>query len=174
MVLAGCSGGASETATTERAAVNAVSYPLWPFLPFQPATMSLVGCRKRWGRKGALGERLVPAASEFRQETSRLELISHEVTIPESDYAPPVISESNLAAVTILLLQKSVLPTKFVVQYGFALNCRSARERSKKTEAVSAMQTQPAVCIARGGTKRQNKKPCCARLRFVSFDSDEV
>ena len=50
----------------------------------------------------------------------------------------------------------------------------SARERSKKTEAVSAMQTQPAVCIARGGTKRQNKKPCCARLRFVSFDSDEV
>ena len=49
----------------------------------------------------------------------------------------------------------------------------SARERSKKTEAVSAMQTQPAVCIARGGTKRQNKKPCFARLRFVSFDSDE-
>ena len=35
------------------------------------------------------------------------------------------------------------------------------------------MQTQPAVCIARGGTKRQNKKPCFARLRFVSFDSDE-
>ena len=38
------SDGASETATPERAAVNAGSYPLWPFLPFQPATMSLVAC----------------------------------------------------------------------------------------------------------------------------------
>ena len=69
---------------------------------------------------------------------------------------------------------KSVLQLKFVMQYGSALDCRPARERSKKTEAVSAMQTQPAVCIARGGTKRQNKKPCSTRLRFVSFDSDEV
>ena len=59
------------------------------------------------------------------------------------------------------------------MQYGFALGFQAARERSKKTKAVSAMQTQPAVCIARGGTKRQNKKSCCARLRFVSFDSDE-
>ena len=59
------------------------------------------------------------------------------------------------------------------MQYGFALDFQAARERSKKTKAVSAMQTQPAVCIARGGTKRQNKKPCFARLRFVSFDSDE-
>ena len=59
------------------------------------------------------------------------------------------------------------------MQYGFAAGCQATRERSKKTEAVSAMQTQPAVCIARGGTKRQNKKSCCARLRFVSFDSDE-
>ena len=59
------------------------------------------------------------------------------------------------------------------MQYGFALGFQVTRERSKKTKAVSAMQTRPAVCIARGGTKRQNKKPCFARIRFVSFDSDE-
>ena len=34
------------------------------------------------------------------------ELISPQHTLPESDYAPPVISESNLMAVTVSFLQK--------------------------------------------------------------------
>ena len=52
---------------------------------------------------------------------------------------------------------------RFVMQYGFAAGCQATRERSKKTEAVSAMQTQPAVCIARGGTKRQKIRSLAAQ-----------
>ena len=36
---------------------------------------------KRGGRKGALGERLLPTASEFRQEPDTIECISHHLTL---------------------------------------------------------------------------------------------
>ena len=167
------SDGASETATPERAAVNAVSYPLWPFLPFQPATMSLVGCRKRWGRKGALGYvwcllHLILGNNRISQNSSRTNTPHRSLTTRRPSFRNQVWQQLRFH-----YCGKSVLQLKFVMQYGFALGFQVTRERSKKTKAVSAMQTQPAVCIARGGTKRQNKKSCCARLRFVSFDSDE-
>ena len=48
----------------------------------------------------------MPAASEFRHETSLPVFISHQLTSPESYYAPPVISESDLIAFTFESLQK--------------------------------------------------------------------
>ena len=49
---------------------------------------------------------MVHAASEFRQQTNLKELLSHQHTLPESDYAPPVISESDLMAVAVSSMQK--------------------------------------------------------------------
>ena len=99
--------GASESCTIERAAVNDAFCPLRLLLPFQPATVSLVGCRKRWGR-GALGDAVgaicicIQATNRFgKAHIARAHLIS-----PESDYAPPVISVPNMEAVTVQLLQK--------------------------------------------------------------------
>ena len=93
------SDGASETATTERAAVNAGSYPLWPFLPFQPATMSLVGCRKRWGRKGALGYVWCFLHLSLGKSQCFSLAFHSEVTVRASDYAPPDTEVSNLQLV---------------------------------------------------------------------------
>ena len=58
-------------------------------------------CRKRGGRKGALRTRLVYPASAFWQETDLVKLISHQLTSPESYYAPPVISVSNMEIATV-------------------------------------------------------------------------
>ena len=56
---------------------------------------------EKMGKKRGARLRLVPTASEFRQETDLVKLISHQATLLESDYAPPVIPVSDLIAVAI-------------------------------------------------------------------------
>ena len=65
----------------------------------RPHLFRLAG--KDGGEKRGAWLRLVPTASEFRQETDLTVLLSHQHTSLESYYAPPVILESNLTAVAV-------------------------------------------------------------------------
>ena len=71
------------------------------FCEMPPAGPIFSALPEKMGEKRGAGLRLLPAASGFRQELDMIGLISHQHTLPESDYAPPVISESDLTAVTV-------------------------------------------------------------------------
>ena len=66
-----------------------------------PTAPSFPSCRKRWGRKGALGYDLVRAASDFRQVpmfSSVVPLGGHPTSFC---YAPPDTGVSNLILVAL-------------------------------------------------------------------------
>ena len=58
------------------------------------------------------------------------------VTLRASWYAPPDTGVSSLRRVAFESLRQNVLRIKIIGQYGFALDFKLSRERSKKTEAV--------------------------------------
>ena len=98
--------------------------------------MSLVGCRKRWGRKGALGRgwcilHLNLGNKQIGKTSYRTNTPHRSLTTRRPSYRYQVWQSLQFHR-----CRKSVLPTKFAMQYGFALVCPAARERSKKTEAV--------------------------------------
>ena len=66
-----------------------------------PEAPSFPSCRKRRGRKGALGYDLVRSASEFRQEPIFQASFHTIVTLRVSDYAPPDTGVSNLQLVAV-------------------------------------------------------------------------
>ena len=66
-----------------------------------PAAPSFPSCRKRRGRKGALGVRLVHSASEFRQEPIFQASFHTIVTLRASWYAPPDTGVPNLQLVSV-------------------------------------------------------------------------
>ena len=66
-----------------------------------PAAPSFPPCRKRWGRKGALGVRLVHSASEFRREPMFQASFHTIVTLRASYYAPPDTGVPNLQLVSV-------------------------------------------------------------------------
>ena len=58
------------------------------------------------------------------------------LTVRASWYAPPDTGVSSLRRVAFESLRQNVLRIKIIGQYGFALDFKLSRERSKKTEAV--------------------------------------
>ena len=66
-----------------------------------PAAPSFPSCRKRRGRKGALGYGLVLPASEFGQEPMFRASFHTVVTLRASDYAPPDTGVSDLKLVAV-------------------------------------------------------------------------
>ena len=70
-------------------------------LPSPPAAPSFPSCRKRRGRKGALGYGLVLPASEFGQEPMFRASFHTVVTLRASDYAPPDTGVSDLKLVAV-------------------------------------------------------------------------
>ena len=87
----------------------------------RPYLFRLAG--KDRGRKGALGEHLVPAASEFRQQPNLLTVISHQVTLPDPTTRRPSYRNQIWQPLQFHRCMKSVLRIKSVTQYGFALVC---------------------------------------------------
>ena len=73
--------------------------------PMSPTAPSFPSCRKRRGRKGALGYGLVRSASEFRQAPIFQASFHTIVTLRVSDYAPPDTREPGLRAVAFEYLQ---------------------------------------------------------------------
>ena len=70
-----------------------------------PAAPSFPSCRKRRGRKGALGYGLVRSASEFRQAPIFQASFHSVVTLRGFDYAPPDTGVSDLKLVAVEYLQ---------------------------------------------------------------------
>ena len=70
-----------------------------------PAAPSFPSCRKRRGRKGALGYSWVRSASEFRQEPMFRVSFHTVVTLRASDCAPPDTGVSDLQLVAFEYLQ---------------------------------------------------------------------
>ena len=70
-----------------------------------PAAPSFPSCRKRRGRKGALGYGLVRSASEFRREPMFQASFHTIVTSRASWYAPPDTGVPNLQLVALEYLQ---------------------------------------------------------------------
>ena len=70
-----------------------------------PAAPSFPSCRKRRGRKGALGYSWVRSASEFRQEPMFRVSFHTAVTLRASDCAPPDTGVSDLQLVALEYLQ---------------------------------------------------------------------
>ena len=70
-----------------------------------PAAPSFPSCRKRRGRKGALGYSWVRSASEFRQEPMFRVSFHTVVTLRASDCAPPDTGVSDLQLVALEYLQ---------------------------------------------------------------------
>ena len=66
-----------------------------------PAAPSFPSCRKRRGRKGALGYGLVHSASEFRRAPIFQASLHSVVTLRGFDYAPPDTGVSNLQLVAL-------------------------------------------------------------------------
>ena len=66
-----------------------------------PAAPSFPSCRKRRGRKGALGYGWVHSASDFRQGPIFQASFHSVVTLPASYYAPPDTGVPNLQLVAI-------------------------------------------------------------------------
>ena len=66
-----------------------------------PAAPSFPSCRKRRGRKGALGVRLVHSASEFRREPIFQASFHTMVTLRASGCAPPDTGVSDLQLVAV-------------------------------------------------------------------------
>ena len=66
-----------------------------------PAAPSFPPCRKRRGRKGALGYDLLHSASEFRLDPSFQASFHSGVTLRMSYYAPPDTGVSGLQLVAL-------------------------------------------------------------------------
>ena len=107
------------------------------------------------------------------------------VTLRASWYAPPDTGVSSLRRVAFESLRQNVLRIKIIGQYGFALDFKLSRERSKKTEEVflvgsresegkskspQALFLLPAFSF---GEAKENAVPhlqiCCSASAFMQF-----
>ncbi len=118
----------------------------------------------RWLVAGKDGEqrgawvRLVPTASEFRQQINQKDIISHQLTLPHLTTRRPSYRNQIWQPLQFNRCKKSVLRIKSVTQYGFALDFRLARERSKKTEAATKLQTSEAFTVLKGRSGYRGEK----------------
>ena len=107
------------------------------------------------------------------------------VTLRASRYAPPDTGVSSLRLVAFESLRQNVLRIKIIGQYGFALDFKLSREKSRKTEEVflvgsresegkskspQALFLLPAFSF---GEAKENAVPhlqiCCSASAFMQF-----
>ena len=104
-----------------------------------PAAHSFPPCRKRMGRKGALGYVWCVLRVWFRQVPILQSLRTHKLTLRALNYAPPVTGQQICGQLRFNICGKNALRSKFAKQYGFAENlhkigpykgCSNISERS--------------------------------------------
>ena len=92
-----------------------------------PAALSFPPCRKRQGRKGALGRVWCVLRVRFREAPKFQSLRAHKLTLRALNYAPPVTGHQIYKQLRLNECGKLALRSKLARQYGFALVLLSAK-----------------------------------------------
>ena len=99
----------------------------WMFGDGPPAALSFPPCRKRQGRKGALGRVWCVLRVRFREAPKFQSLRAHKLTLRALNYAPPVTGHQIYKQLRLNECGKLALRSKLARQYGFALVLLSAK-----------------------------------------------
>ncbi len=177
--------GKEETSTEEKRRRLRRLVPSWSFLTRLRRPLSFPSRTEKIGEKRVLGDGWCVLPLNSGKALVFQASFHTRVTLRASWYAPPDTGVSSLRRVAFESLRQNVLRIKIIGQYGFALDFKLSRERSKKTEEVflvgsresegkskspQALFLLPAFSF---GEAKENAVPhlqiCCSASAFMQF-----